>query len=240
MSEKIEAIWRPILEAAGKKAGVSLTLQGAPSIPKFEKAFIDGAYDFAYMNPYHLLVANKVQGYLPLLRDVRRTLFGIIVVRKDSPITNIRDLNGKTLAFPAPNALGASMMPRAEFQRTFGITIIPRYVKSHTSVYLNVFLKQVDAGGGVQQTFDQQKPEIREALRILYRTRKVPPHPIVAHPRVPENVQLAVQKAFLELGSSPEGASLLAKVPISRIGETRLEEYQPLNSLHLENFYITK
>ena len=239
-ARRIETIWRPILDAVGKKAGVSFELEGAPSIPQFEQAFSSGAYDFAYMNPYHALVANRVQGYLPLLRDVQRALSGIIVVRKDNPITAPRELDGKTVVFPAPNALGASLIPRAEFQRTFGITIIPRYVKSHTSVYLNVFLQQADAGGGVQQTFEQQKPEVRNALRILYRTPKVPPHPIVAHPRVPEDVRLAVQNAFLELSSQPEGAALLSKVPISHIGLTSLEEYQPLKSMHLEDFYVTK
>ena len=122
-ARRIKTVWRPILDRVAKQAGVSFDLEGAPSIPDFEKAFESGVYDFAYMNPYHLIVANDTQGYLPLVRDYSNLLHGIIVVRKDSPIENVKQLDGKKVAFPAPNALGASLIPRAEFKRTFGITV---------------------------------------------------------------------------------------------------------------------
>lgn len=238
-ARRIKAVWRPVLDLVEKKARVSLRLEGAPSIPDFEKAFESGAYDFAYMNPYHALVANASQGYLPLIRDERNALYGIIVVKKDSPIANVRELNGKTVAFPAPNALGACLIPRAEFQRTFGISIIPKYVRSHTSVYLNVFLNQADAGGGIRKTLDQQKPELQNGLRVLYRTPEVSTHPIVVHPRVPKSIQLAVQQAFLQIGNSPNGADLLTKIPIFQTGEARLEDYQLLQAMDLEKFYVS-
>jgi phosphonate transport system substrate-binding protein len=61
------------------------------------------------MNPYHAIRANKKHGYAPLVRDVGRSLFGIIVVKKDSPIETVSELDGEIVAFPAPNALGAAL-----------------------------------------------------------------------------------------------------------------------------------
>lgn len=37
----------------------------------------------------------------------------VLVVRKDSAVRRLADLNGATGAFPAPNAFAASLLPRA-------------------------------------------------------------------------------------------------------------------------------
>ena len=237
-ASRITKIWQPILERISQISGVHLQLNASPNIPAFEKKFEAGEFDFAYMNPYHLIVANEKQGYLPLVRDTGRNLFGIIVVKKDSPLKSIKDLNGKTIAFPAPNALGAALIPRTEFNKKFHIKINELYVKSHSSVYLNVLLDQADAGGGVQKTLAQQPEDIRGQLRILYKTTEVPPHPFTAHPRIDKNIQSKIIAAFLELASSESGAQLLGAVPIKEIGKTTIRDYELLKEMGLAEFYI--
>lgn len=109
-------IWKPLLDELQKRTGLSFRLASVPAIPAFEKEFMNGSYDFAYMNPYHVLKANKSQSYAPLVRD-RVALRGILVVRKDSPVTKLSELNNKIVAFPSPNALGASLLMRADLSR---------------------------------------------------------------------------------------------------------------------------
>lgn len=237
-SRKIVEIWQPILDEVSASSGIELKLIQSPNIPEFEKQFSEGKFDFAYMNPYHLIVAHDEQKYLPILKDIERKLFGIIVVKKESPIQNIMELDGKTLAFPAPNALGAALIPRAEFSKKYNIKVNEMYVKSHSSVYLNVLLGVADAGGGVQKTLSQEKAEVKDNLRILYKTQQVSPHPIAVHPRVPGNVREKVTEAFLQLGKTEQGSGLLAKVPFRKIGKATLDDYQPLRSMGLSEFYV--
>ena len=78
---KLRAIWIPILKSIEKQTGLHLVIRGSPTIPEFEKELNAGMYDFAYMNPYHIMLANQNQGYIPLVRDTGRKLFGILVVR---------------------------------------------------------------------------------------------------------------------------------------------------------------
>lgn len=236
-AERILAIWQPILLALEKETGLRFRLSGSDSIPAFEKEFSAGRFDFVYMNPYHFVRARRSQGYQPLLRDVGEQIYGIVVVRKDSLLQSVKDLDGKTVAFPAPNALAASMMPRAEFRNVHHIEVRPVYVNSHSSVYLNVMLGRMDAGGGVQKTLDEQPPEVREALRIIHRTQKVVPHPVAAHPRVPAEIRDRVREGFLAMGRTAPGRKLLAEVPIKTIGPAAMAEYQPLEALGLEAFY---
>ena len=179
------------------ETGHTFTLVGAPNIPSFELALSEGAYDFSYMNPYHLVIANEKQGYTPLVRDVEKQLFGVLVVHKESGITSPNQLKDREIAFPAPNALGASLQMRQELTDQFGIDFTPRYVNTHDSVYMNVILKQAAAGGGVQKTLHRQKDGIKNKLTIIHKTTPVSPHPFAVHPAVPDSVKQHVQKLLL-------------------------------------------
>lgn len=239
-SRRITEIWQPILDAVSQSSGVQLKLTTSTDIPEFEQQFNVGDYDFAYMNPYHAIVANEKQGYTPILRDTGRSLFGIIVIKKDSPIQSVSELDGKTVAFPSPNSLGAALLPRAEFDRTFNIKVNELYVKSHSSVYLNVLLGKATAGGGVKKTLSLEPDEIRNQLRVLYETTKVPPHPLTVHPRVDTAIQEKVSAAFLELGSTEKGQKLLKKIPMKKIGKASIKDYDSLKSMGLDKYYMAK
>ncbi|WP_131904181.1 phosphate/phosphite/phosphonate ABC transporter substrate-binding protein [Cocleimonas flava] len=237
-ARRTQQVWTPILKRLEAETGKTFKLVGSPDIPEFEKAFNAGEYDFAYMNPYHLIVANKSQGYQPIVRDIGRKLYGVIVVKKDSPITDVKQLDGKVVALPAPNALGAALIPRTEFATKFMIKPEYKYVKSHSSVYLNVLLGQAEAGGGVQKTFSQQKPEVKDNLRILYETTKVAPHPVAVHPRVSAEVSQQVQDAFLKMAASEKDTKLLQKIPMKQLGVAELKDYDELLEMGLESFYV--
>lgn len=237
---EIFTIWKPILQELEQSTGLKFHLKTSRNIPAFEQEFEKGEFDFAYMNPYHLLVANKAQGYLPMVKDVGRKLSGIIVVRKDRDFNNVGDLQNKKVAFPAPNALGASLLPRTELKKKYHTDIKAKYVKTHNAVYMNVVLGKTDAGGGVYKTFNKQPPEVQEQLRVIYETTKMAPHPIAAHPSVEAAVIIKVQKALLALGQNEQGKALLKKIPIKQIGQASLADYQPLQALGLEEFYVHK
>lgn len=235
-----QEIWQPILKELETRTGFKLQLYGASSIGSFEDEFQNGHYDFAYMNPYHAVIAAKTQGYIPLLRDQGEALFGILVVQNDSPYQTINDLDNKLLALPSPNALGASLMIQADLNDIFKVKMQPVYVKSHDSVYLNVALGITDAGGGVQKTLQEQSPEIRKQLRTLYQTQKVISHPLVVHPRVPSEDQQKLQQAMLDLSQTEVGKKLISQIPIKHLVSTTIADYQSISNMNLERFVQKK
>lgn len=228
-------IWSPILKVMGQKTGHQFILEGSPDIPTFEKEFASGKFDFAYMNPYHYTTADH---YTPVVRDHGRKLFGILAVRADSDLTSPEQLNGKTVVFPAPNALGASLMIRSELSEKYGVDFTPKFVNTHSSVYLNVALGMAPAGGGVQKTFNQQSDNVKGKLRILAKTQKVQPHPLTAKKSLDQSVVKAVQTALLEMGADPEQKALLAKVPFKQIGVATDSDYDGIRKLNLQRYYV--
>lgn len=231
------AIWTPVLAELERRTGHQFKLVAAPNIPDYERQYNAGAFDFSYMNPY--LVVENPQAYLPLVRDAAPIL-GILVVRKDSPVRSPAELEGAEIAFPAPNAIGASLLIRAELARKFKLHFQPRYMKSHTATYLSVVQGLAAAGGGVQKTFDEQKESVKAQLRVVHTTRPIPAHPVAAHPRVPAAVREAVRQAFLAMATSPEGAALLKEVPMTHLLPASNRDYEPLRELGLGEFFVTE
>lgn len=230
--------WTPLLKKVGEIAGVEFKLRFYDSIPMFEAGFVKGEPDLAYMNPYHLVMANKAAGYKPIVRDNKARLSGILVVRKDSPIKDMSQLSGKTVAFPAPNAFGASLYMRALLARQFKVDIQPTYVKTHPNVYRHVLLGQAAAGGGVERTFNDERDEVKSQLRVLYKTPEVFPHPVAVHPRVGQALAKRIQDAFLSLAEDPANAALFKTVLIPVPAAAQLSEYMVLESLELDTFVV--
>jgi len=235
---KLYQIWRPILDQVEQKTGYRFKMRGSVSIPDFEREVLEGKFDFAYMNPYHMILAAEAAGYVPVIRDHGRKLYGVLVVRKDSEISKPEELNDKTLAFPSPNALGASLQMRQELHDKFDVKVKPTYVRTHDSVYQNVLLRETSAGGGVQKTFNQQKPQYKEMLRVIHTTEKVNSHPFAAHADVPEIIRDEIRTAFIELGKNNEGRKLLLKIPMKQVGVATIGDYQQLKPMRLERFYV--
>lgn len=232
--------WGPILKEISSRSGYTFELKVKQTIPEFEKAFLRGEFDFAFMNPYHMVMAKRARNYEPILRD-STPLKGILVVRSDSPVTKIEELNGSTIAFPAPNAFAASLLMRALLTEQFRINFTAKYVQTHDNVYRHVLMGLAQAGGGVNQTFLRQPDEIRNSLRILYETPGSAPHPIAVNPRVPKQVRDKFVKIFIELSKEQSFKQNFKDMQLPEpILADYKRDYAPLERLKLEKYVVSE
>lgn len=197
-ASRLARVWLPVLSALGKETGIQFEFATAKDIPTFEACLAIGAYDIAYMNPYHYVVFHEVSGYRAIAKQSKKKLKGILVTRKDSTIQNLSDLDSKRVAFPSPAAFGASVLPRAEMNAN-GVSFTPFYVKSHDSVYRAVADGLLPAGGGVLRTWNTVAPEVRAQLRIFYETNSYTPHAFAVSPDVPDQTQAKISAALHSL-----------------------------------------
>lgn len=237
-AEEIHRDWSPVLARLRVATGASFNLRIAADIPKFEESVLAGEPDFAYMNPYHQVMARRAQGYAPLLRD-STPLKGILMVRTDDPIKSARELDGKEVAFPAPNAFGASLWIRALLAEREKIRIVPVYVKTHANAFRHVATGKAAAAGGIAATLAEEPEELRAALRVLLETPDVAPHPLSAHPRVPEAIRRAVVETLLAMTRDAGGQSLLKDIQLPNpVRADHARDYQPLEKYGLEKYVV--
>lgn len=227
--------WSPFLAALSSELNVTFELKVYPSIPQFEEALLKGTPDFAYMNPYHMVMAHKVP-YEPLVRD-KTDLLGILVVAKSSGLKSVKDLDGKLIVFPSPNAFAASLYMRALLTEKEKIHFTTKYVKTHQNVYRSVALAMAAGGGGVQKTLDDEEPGLQDKLTVLYTTPGSASHPIAAHSRVPAQLRKSVEKAILKIGADPKNKEMMKKIDLANpVSADYKKDYERLSHLGLDKY----
>lgn len=236
--ELMHRAWVPLLAAVSRETGIDLTLTIPPSIAGFEALLLRGLPDFAFCNPYIVLPARKAHGYVPLVRNGKTRLVGHLLVRKDSPVKTLRDLDGATIAFPAPNAFAAALYIRAQLARE-NVRFTPIYVGTHTNVYRHVLFGETTAGGGVNISLDREPEEIRGMMRSVYSTPPLIPQAFVGHPRIPAADREAIAAAMLRLAARPENRDLFATSQIPEpVRADYARDYAPLETLDLDRFLV--
>jgi phosphonate transport system substrate-binding protein len=227
-------MWAPFLTKLSQEAGVTIRIKVYyASHSQFETDLKNGVPDFAYLDPYQMVMAHKTQKYVPLIRK-RDPLVGVLVAHKNTGVNSVQDIKGGVVAFPSPNSFGASLPMRWLLSKKERVPFTPSYVQTDDNVYRHVVLDRAAAGGGIQDTFDSVPEEIKNQLKIIYQTPPLMSHPFAAHRRVPELVRTKVINAFLKLGIDPAGRRLLSDVRIDNPVVADYEtEYAPLAKLGL-------
>ena len=225
--------WIPIFKYLEKETGYKFVFKTNQTIPKFEHQLSKQAYDFAYMNPYHYTVFHDVSGYSAFAKQGNKKIKGVVIVRKDSNITSLEDLEGQTIAFPAPAAFAATVIPQAILKQK-GINFKSQYVSSHESVYKNVSYKNFPAGGGIERTFNNAGKDITNPLTVVYTTKGYTPHAFATSPNVPEEVRIKVQQALIRLSASDEGKKLLKGINFKSIVNAENTDWNDVRSLDIK------
>lgn len=232
---QIFSTWGPLLDKVGKKSGLCFELIVPKDIPEFESDFSNGRADFIYANPYHFLIASKKQKYSPLLAESKVLLSGLIVEKASNPQTTPQSLNGKKVAFPAPNSFGASLLIKGELAKK-GIVIQPIYVKTHSNVYRSVIAGDAAAGGGLRSTLELEPKEIQDQLKVIYTTQKFTPHPIATKPTITSNIRNAFLKSFMSCADDEACKKDLEAVGIEHPKKVTAADYKNVEALNLEKY----
>lgn len=232
-AKKLARLWTPIFKHLSEKTGTTIRFATAQNIPTFEKRMRSGEYDVAYMNPYHYTVFSQKPGYNAIARQKNKRIKGIVVVKKDSPIKSLSELDNQTLAFPSPAAFAASVLPRAKMTQD-GLQITPKYVSSHDSVYMSVSKGFFPAGGGVMRTFNNTDPNVRKNLRVLWNTPTYTPHAIAVHPRVNSETVAKLKQALMEMNTDPDGKALLKTINFKGIELAESADWDDVRGLNIK------
>lgn len=204
--------WQPLVSHLQSSTHLPLHFGTASTISDFEERVLRGDYDYIYVNPLLFLRLQKEQGYRALVSRKNR-LTGILVAATDAP-DGLGWLKGKTIAFPSPHALGATLLIRSELKRHH----IPHnvsYVGTHHSGYQGILVGRYPAAGGVMRTFELLPEASRSKLRIILQTPTVIGHIIAAHPRVPKKESDRIAAVLKEMNSQGRTRDILKNIRIT-------------------------
>lgn len=225
--------YKPILEyIESKVVGVSLDLETSNNYAHFEQKLKEQSVDFALPNPYQTVEALDLN-YTVVAKMAPDDVFrGVIVARKDANIQNLSDLKGKKVSFPAPTALAATLMPKW-FMYERGVDpnrdFESIYVGSQDSSILNAYMSITVAGCTWPPPWElwaKNNPEKASKMSVIWQTDSLPNNSVMAHSRVPKEIQSAIAKALIDMKNDKTGLELLKKAGFDGFEEAEASTYK--------------
>lgn len=211
-------------------------LEASRDYAAYEEKLFGQTLDFALPNPYQTVRAQE-RGYHVFGKMADDHNFrGIILVRRDRDVREVRDLAGQAVSFPAPTALAATLMPRLYLQRAglrVETEIESRYVGSQESSILSVFHGDTAAGATGPppwRALSKERPEVAEALRVAWETDPLPNNSWMVRDTVPEAVTRAVAEQLFTLHEHEEGRAILARMELSSFVPADDDTYAPVRA----------
>lgn len=191
-------------------------------------------FDFALPNPYQAILAVE-NGYSIIAKVAPDDDFmGIILTPKTSTPSSLTALKGKTIGFPAPSALAATMMPQwLLFQQGLKphIDYEVRYVVSQESSILAVANGITQASATIPpawRQFQQDHPELADKLVVAWRTPTLPNIGFVARNDIPDDVKAQVSNLLIQLTQHDEGRAILARTKLGHFELANDATYAPV------------
>jgi phosphonate transport system substrate-binding protein len=233
--QRLMKVYGPIVEYINAAIPeVRLKLEASHNYREFNKKLYSGHFDFAMPNPYQTILSLK-HGYRVFGKmGDDKDFCGIILVRKDSGIRTVSDLKGKKVAYPAPTALAATMMPQY-YLLTHGIDvnrdIENLYVGSQESSIMNAVLGHVAAAAtwpAPWKTFSAEHPGLANQLEVKWRTDSLINNGWVVRKDIPPELVDKFASALFGLSNSASGRKLLERLPISHFEPATDSTYAPV------------
>ena len=234
-SKRLFEVYEPMIDYINARLdNAKLRLESSRDYPSFDKKLLDGHFDFALPNPYQTIMAED-NGYATFAKMGDDQNFrGIILVRKDSNITSVDDLRGKTVSYPAATALAATMMPQwylHEHGLNVKYDVKNSYVGSQESSIMNVYLGTSAAAATWPppwRAFIKERPEVADKVMIKWETRPMLNNGLVAKKDVPQDILAKVADVILNLHTHEEGKKILMEMELSRYERADDKTYEPV------------
>lgn len=208
-----------------KDLGLSVHIEVPVSYVAVVEAMGSKRADVAILNTLGYVLANEKYGAEARLKFVNRgrdSYNGQIIVRADSGIKNIKQLNGKKFAFVDPASTSGYLLPSLLFRKE-GVKLKETiFAGKHDTVVLAVYQKKVDAGATFYTPPDDdgtpkdarwllrtQFPDVYDKIKILQLTDTIPNDPLVFRKDMPEELKEKITSSLEKYIKTPEGAKVL-------------------------------
>ena len=193
--------------------------------------------DIAYMGPASYVLLRMKYGAKPLLarqEEGGASFFhGVIVVRRDSPLTSLAELAGKRFAFSNPNSTMGHVVPRAMLAQA-GVPVSRlghfEFLDSQPNVALAVLGGYFDAGAVRDEFFVEYE---KQGLRALATSPPMPEHLFLTRSTLPPPLVERLRKLLHAISSGPRGKEILSAIKSSVTGLVPAEprDYDSLEQL---------
>jgi len=208
-----------------KETGLSIKVAIPKSYEELIEHFGKDKSCFGILNGQSYVMANKKYGATVKLRSVRfghATYAGQIVVRANSGIKSVTDLNGKSIAYTDELSTSGYLYPKKILEKNKVKPSKEVFAQKHDEVIRMVYEGKVDAGAAfysppstdgkirdARARVMDQYPDVEKKVISLIKTDPIPNDPIVFSKNFDEEASRKLYIALVKMAKDPQGKQAL-------------------------------
>lgn len=208
-----------LAQLLSESTGYTVTSNVGTDFSSVREAMCAGQAQIGWLNTFNYVLANEqcgVDAALATSRFGATTYAGQIIVRADSGIETLEDLNGKVMCWVDPASTSGYIIPRimlaangVDPDTAFSQTI---EAGSHNNVVTQVYNGDCDAGATFSDArtgIEEEFPDVLDVVSVLATTSDIPNDSVSFISDFPEEMRTEIVNALLEIAASPEGQEAL-------------------------------
>ena len=167
-----------------------------------------GRLELAYFGALSYVMAkerSEIEAFAAQMKKGSIMYHGVIIVNKDSNISNILQVKGKTMAYGDPASTSSHLIPRAHLLTNAKLDIDDYkavYLGSHDAVALNVQNGNADAGGLSKKIFEhlvEREMISLDKVQIIAISNPFPNYPWTMQSSLDPELKEKIKQAFYDL-----------------------------------------
>lgn len=169
-------------------------------------------YDILYTAPHFGRIAQKQNGYIPLVMTSHKVQ-GYFLVKNESPVKKLEDLKDKTVMIAQRKSVLFQLTEHKLRQHGLmeGKNITLLETRTHNNALYAPLRDEADASVTGVLLWHTLGQEYKEKMHILDTTDSVPGFFILVHSRVPQAKRDKLKQALLNFSSTDEGREYFKK-----------------------------
>ena len=226
----------PLVRQLEQRTGRQINLVSAPTIAQFNERAIAGEYDIIWpCNTCYVEIHAKA-GYEAVAQGFP-SFHGAVIVRKDSGISDISELKGKSVAAIGKGSYaGYQFFKNAMQDRgyTFPEDVSVRFLGRLDSIIFSVLGKRYDAGVIRTDVLDSPRfSTIRKELAFIETSIQIPQFPFAVKPGSGQDLVDSLVTVLAEIGETPEGKTVLKALKVKGFVACTDSEYDIFRKVFL-------
>lgn len=226
--------YTPLAESLGKRLNRKVTVVTSKDFQSFWHGVEEQRYDVVQYNQYQYIRSAATYQVIAHNKEFgKSTIAGVIYVRRDSGIADLKQLRGRTILFGgSEDAMIGYIAPvylllqagltKSDFKSIFAVNPL--------NSVIGVFHKQADAAGSGDIVIEQ--PAIRSAidsnqLTALAVSEQLLHLPWAVRRTMPAKLRESIRTTLVNLENSEEGRKDLRAALLSGIGKADDRDYEP-------------
>jgi phosphonate transport system substrate-binding protein len=224
----------PMATYLGKRLGREVRLVTSKDFESFWQGVVEQRYDIVHYNQYHYIRSAKAYRIVAHIEELgKSTIAGVIYVRKDSGITKLAQLRGRTVMFGGGEDAMISYIANRYLLLQAGLgkdDFKPLFAVNPPNAILALNRRQADAAGAGDGVLDLPvvknalNPDELNALAVSVPLLQLP---VAVKRNMPPKLRASIQGILVDLKNSESGREVLASALLTGMGKAEDRDYDP-------------